>query len=88
MTHPPHRQAAVFRPACALARSHEVASAIDLVVRARAVTMVCGAWRAAVAVARRLRATVGFRVLAGPGSEPFGVPYGTIGARKCRAEWV
>jgi hypothetical protein len=69
---PPRRQAAVFRPACALAWAHEVASVTNLGVRARAGVVVCGAWRAVVAAARRLRATIGFGVPAGPRSEPFG----------------
>ena len=56
------RQAAAFRPACALALAHKVASGTDLVVRTRAVPMACGAWRAVAATARRPRATVEFRM--------------------------
>jgi hypothetical protein len=85
---PPRRPSAEFRPACALALAHTVASGTDLVVRARAVPMACGARRAAVATARRSRATVGFRVpRSGPRSEPFRVPYGYTGTRKCPIKW-
>ena len=63
--HPGHRAASVFRPGCALAWAHEVASGTGLVVLAHAVTMACGVWRAAAAEERRVRATVGFGVSAG-----------------------
>ena len=45
---------------------HGVAIYTNLVVRARAVTMACGMWRAVVATAHRSRATVGFCVPIGP----------------------
>jgi hypothetical protein len=64
--HPAHRAVAVCWPRCALARSHGGATGTDLDVRARAVMVVCGAWRAGVAAARRLRAAIGFGVPAGP----------------------